>query len=98
MSLTIKLLEKRCAAHDHLILSVVVAGYLTRQVTVGETHFELVAVLEACAHDLDHSVALRRPTLRVDLIDTDGRIEQASITARIDVREDAIVRARALLR
>lgn len=93
MSLAIKLLKERRTADQHLILSVVVAWHFTREVTVSEPDLEFIGVLEACSNDLNHSVTLAWTTLGIDLIHSDGSIEQTSIAASLDIGEDALISA-----
>lgn len=75
MCLAIKLFEEGSPADEHLVFLVVVAGNFAREVTVGEAHFEFVAVHEARSDDLNHSVSLAWSTLRVDFVDADRGVE-----------------------
>ena len=70
---------------------------LSRQITVSEAHFELVRVLETSTNDLNHSVTLAGTTLRVNFVNTDGRVEKTAVTTSEDVRKDTLICACSLL-
>ena len=53
--------------------------------------------MEAGTHDLDHGVALARSALRVDLVHADRCVEEATVAASLDIREDTLVSASTVL-
>lgn len=97
MSFSVKLFEKWSSANDHLILSVVMARHFPREVSVGESDSQFVAVHETSSHNLNHCVALAGTAFRINFINANWSVEEAAITACENVRKYALFGSRSLL-